>query len=255
MCRFVCGLAHDLGVPDKRAVEIVHGQVAAECREALIAAGGWRFLGPYLAVLCCGHAVLCLRNLRTVCRAWASGPCAMLAGPAHAHIEHFPDFLSPPPLAEAAYRSGNQPDLLLALYRLSGALDAFPLPHGSAQAEMVGRQVAQTMDLELRKQVGMLAAACCGWAGKCRRGGDKCGCGCCYGVVWTVTWPVVTCCACTQPATDLPATLAPCLQIFLEFGAVSPPLAALVSLPARPGGTQHCLLLKVWQCRVDERQR
>ncbi|PRW60155.1 Golgi transport 1 [Chlorella sorokiniana] len=106
--KFICGLAHDLGVPDKRAVEIVHGQVAAECREALVT-------------------------------------------------------------AEAAYRSGDQGDLLMALYRLAGALNTFPLPRGSAQGEMVGRQVAQTMDLALRK------------------------------------------------------------QIFLEFGAVSPPLAALMA--------------------------
>lgn len=62
-----------------------------------------------------------------------------------------------PTPTEAAYRSGNQPDLLLALYRLAGALGSFPLPRGSAQGEMVGRQVAQTMDLALRKQVG-------GWA-------------------------------------------------------------------------------------------
>lgn len=63
-----------------------------------------------------------------------------------------------PTPTEAAYRSGNQPDLLLALYRLAGALGSFPLPRGSAQGEMVGRQVAQTMDLALRKQVG-------GWLG------------------------------------------------------------------------------------------
>lgn len=34
--RFVSGLAHDLAVPDKRAVTIVHAEVAATCRGALI---------------------------------------------------------------------------------------------------------------------------------------------------------------------------------------------------------------------------
>ena len=62
------------------------------------------------------------------------------------------------PIPEAGYRSGNQSDLLVALLRLAGVLGTFPLPRGSAQGEMVGRKVAQTMDLELRKQVG-------GWVG------------------------------------------------------------------------------------------
>lgn len=64
------------------------------------------------------------------------------------------------PIPEAGYRSGNQSDLLVALLRLAGVLGTFPLPRGSAQGEMVGRKVAQTMDLELRKQVGGRAPMC-----------------------------------------------------------------------------------------------
>lgn len=88
----MCGLAHDLGVPDKRAATIVHAEVAALCRAALID-------------------------------------------------------------AEAAYRAGSQGDLLLALARLAGALQTFPLPPGSAEAELVAAGVVKQTSLEFRRAI------------------------------------------------------------------------------------------------------
>ncbi|KAL4429558.1 hypothetical protein ABPG77_008607 [Micractinium sp. CCAP 211/92] len=96
--KFVCGLAHDLGVPDAKVVTIVHAEVAALCRGALID-------------------------------------------------------------AEAAYRAikqgeaERQGDLLLALVRIAGALQAFPLPPGSAEAEMVAAGVVKQTTLEFRKSI------------------------------------------------------------------------------------------------------
>lgn len=88
----MCGLAHDLGVPDRRAVTIVHAEVASTCRSALID-------------------------------------------------------------AEAAYRSSNQSDILLALIRLAGALQTFPLPRGSAEAELVAAGIAKQTSVEFRKSI------------------------------------------------------------------------------------------------------
>ncbi|KAI3435813.1 hypothetical protein D9Q98_001871 [Chlorella vulgaris] len=90
--KFVCGLAHDLGVPDKRAATIVHAEVAAVCRSALID-------------------------------------------------------------AEAAYRAGNQSDILTALIRLAATLQTFPLPRGSAEAELVAAGIGKQTSLEFRKAI------------------------------------------------------------------------------------------------------
>lgn len=61
----------------------------------------------------------------------------------------------PPPLAsaEAAYRSGNQSDLLMALIKVAGTLHAFPLPPGSAEAELVAAGVVKQTGLEFRKSL------------------------------------------------------------------------------------------------------
>ena len=123
-------------------------------------------------LLCCGHAVLALPLEHRHCDVTAGlravpnscpGRASLLS--VHPPSRPPPLLLTHPPLAEAAYRSGNQPDLLLALYRLAGALGSFPLPRGSAQGEMVGRQEAQTMDLALRKQVGGADWAVCWFVG------------------------------------------------------------------------------------------
>ncbi len=101
----MCGLAHDLGVPDAKVVTIVHAEVAALCRGALID-------------------------------------------------------------AEAAYRAikqgeaERQGDLLLALVRIAGALQAFPLPPGSAEAEMVAAGVVKQTTLEFRKVRGRGVCRC-----------------------------------------------------------------------------------------------
>ncbi|PSC68311.1 hypothetical protein C2E20_8034 [Micractinium conductrix] len=90
--KFVCGLAHDLGVPEQRAITIVHAEVAARCRAALID-------------------------------------------------------------AEAAFRAGNQADLLMALVKMAGALQTFPLPAGSAEAELVAAGVVKQTSLLFRKAI------------------------------------------------------------------------------------------------------
>lgn len=101
----MCGLAHDLGVPDAKVVTIVHAEVAALCRGALID-------------------------------------------------------------AEAAFRAikrgeqEKQGDLLLALVRIAGALQAFPLPPGSAEAEMVAAGVVKQTTLEFRKASVARGGAC-----------------------------------------------------------------------------------------------
>ena len=61
---FVCGLAQDLGVPDERAVQLVHGMVASTCRDALIAAGA-------RALVC-----MCLQG----CQGLGGGGLSFLAG-------------------------------------------------------------------------------------------------------------------------------------------------------------------------------
>jgi hypothetical protein len=53
--------------------------------------------------------------------------------------------------AEAAYRAGNQTDILLAMLRLSGMLNVFPLPSGSAEAELIAAGIQDHTSLELRK--------------------------------------------------------------------------------------------------------
>ena len=55
--------------------------------------------------------------------------------------------------AEAAYRAGKQDDMLRALYRIISTLAAFPLPPGSAEAELVGRSILQQTTLEFRRAV------------------------------------------------------------------------------------------------------
>jgi len=55
--------------------------------------------------------------------------------------------------AEAGFRAGNQADVLLALIKLAGTLQTFPLPPGSAEAELVAAGVVKQTSLEFRKAV------------------------------------------------------------------------------------------------------
>lgn len=90
--RFVSGLAHDLGVPDTRAVTITHAEVAAASRALLIA-------------------------------------------------------------SEAAYRSGDQAEIMLSLVKLAQLLSNFPLPPGSAEAELLAGSIQQQTTMEFRRSV------------------------------------------------------------------------------------------------------
>ena len=96
--RFMSGLACDVSMPESRAVTIVHGEVAAASRAALID-------------------------------------------------------------AEAAYRAGDQTRLLGALRTLVAVVDAFPLPVGSPEAEMVGRTIQSQTTLEFRRSVFLAAGS------------------------------------------------------------------------------------------------
>lgn len=53
--------------------------------------------------------------------------------------------------AEAAYRARNESDLLRALRKMVLTLAAFPLPRGSAEAELVGRSLLKQATLEFRR--------------------------------------------------------------------------------------------------------
>jgi hypothetical protein len=60
---------------------------------------------------------------------------------------------STPAAPEAAYRAGSQGDILAALLRLATALQALPLPRGSAEAEMVAAGVVRQTSLQVRKAI------------------------------------------------------------------------------------------------------
>ena len=96
--RFISGLAHDLGIPDKRAVTIVHAMVAAECRGALIG-------------------------------------------------------------AEAGFRAGSEKDVLESLDTMLTALNYFPLPPYSAEAELVGRSIQSQTSLDFRRSMFLAAGS------------------------------------------------------------------------------------------------
>jgi hypothetical protein len=61
--------------------------------------------------------------------------------------------------AEAAFRAGDQNRVLFSLGRLVATLAAFPLPAGSAEAELVGRTIQSQTTLEFRRAVFLAAGS------------------------------------------------------------------------------------------------
>jgi len=61
--------------------------------------------------------------------------------------------------AEAAFRAGDQDRVLHSLGRLVATLAAFPLPQGSAEAELVGRTIQAQTTLEFRRAVFLAAGS------------------------------------------------------------------------------------------------
>ena len=61
--------------------------------------------------------------------------------------------------AEAAYRAADESRLLYSLGRMVAILDAFQLPSGSAEAELVGRTIQAQTTLEFRRAVFLAAGS------------------------------------------------------------------------------------------------
>lgn len=61
--------------------------------------------------------------------------------------------------AEAAFRSGQQAGVVNALVKLSGLLEALPLPAGSAEAELVAAGVRQQTTLQFRQNFFLAAGS------------------------------------------------------------------------------------------------
>ena len=57
--------------------------------------------------------------------------------------------------AAAAFRQGNEFEVLNQLVRVAGVLDRFPLPHSSPQADMIATAVQQRATLQERQVPGL----------------------------------------------------------------------------------------------------
>lgn len=60
---------------------------------------------------------------------------------------------------EAAFRAGDENRVLYSLGRMVATLDAFPLPPGSAEAELVGRTIQSQTTIEFRRAVFLAAGS------------------------------------------------------------------------------------------------